>query len=94
MPMRWITVKRTTSLLLCIGSLMGAAELFENTDFSRKDPKGRPLYWTCLNGTKGTVSAEGMTIRNPSGKGAVMTQAFRPLTVRLPQGKYTRRCKK
>ena len=78
MLMRWITVKRITSLLLCIGSLMGAAELFENTDFSRKDPKGRPLYWICLNGTKGTVSAEGMTIRNPSGKGAVMTQAFRP----------------
>ena len=76
-----LSTKRMAVLLIGIGlqvPLLAAPELLENIDFSRKTPKGYPLYWNCINGTRGKVSPDGMTIHNPKGKAAVMTQVFRP----------------
>ena len=74
-------VNKITAFLFSAGALIqlfGAVELLENTDFSKRNPKGSPLNWNCINGTKGSPSQGWMTIQHPKGKGAVMFQVFRP----------------
>ena len=74
-------IKRTVAFLLLSGilaPLLAESELLENTDFSKRKSNGRPLHWSCINGTESSVSGEGMTIRHPEGKRAVMIQTFRP----------------